>query len=80
MIADWVSVLAYPNLFGIKGSVVVVVVVVFLFKIVMVFFTGIKYVMRNTFRICIEPLKQLVKFAKAPTRSVNSCMTVIPDW
>jgi hypothetical protein len=77
MIADWVSVLAYPNLFGIKGSVVVVV---FLFKIVMVFFTGIKYVMRNTFRICIEPQKQLVKFAKAPTRSVNSCMTVIPDW
>jgi hypothetical protein len=25
MLSDWVSFLAYPNLFGIKGSVVVVV-------------------------------------------------------
>jgi hypothetical protein len=29
MFSDWVSFLAYPNLFGIKGFVVVVVVVVF---------------------------------------------------
>jgi hypothetical protein len=28
MFLDWVSFLAYPNLFGIKGFVVVVVVVV----------------------------------------------------
>jgi hypothetical protein len=28
MLSDWVSFLAYPNLFGIKGFVVVVVVVV----------------------------------------------------
>jgi hypothetical protein len=28
MFSDWVSFLAYPNLFGIKGLVVVVVVVV----------------------------------------------------
>jgi hypothetical protein len=28
MLLDWVSFLAYPNLFGIKGFVVVVVVVV----------------------------------------------------
>jgi hypothetical protein len=28
MFSDWVSFLAYPNLFGIKGFVVVVVVVV----------------------------------------------------
>jgi hypothetical protein len=28
MISDWVPFLAYPNLFGIKGFVVVVVVVV----------------------------------------------------
>jgi hypothetical protein len=27
MLSDWVSFLAYPNLFGIKGFVVVVVVV-----------------------------------------------------
>jgi flagellum-specific peptidoglycan hydrolase FlgJ len=27
MLSDWVSFLAYPNLFGIKGLVVVVVVV-----------------------------------------------------
>jgi hypothetical protein len=29
MLSDWVSFLAYPNLFGIKGFVVVVVVVVY---------------------------------------------------
>jgi hypothetical protein len=29
MFSDWVSFLAYPNLFGIKGFVVVVVVDVF---------------------------------------------------
>jgi hypothetical protein len=28
MLSDWVSFLAYPNLFGIKGFVVIVVVVV----------------------------------------------------
>jgi hypothetical protein len=28
MLSDWVSFLAYPNLFGIKGFVVVVVVIV----------------------------------------------------
>jgi hypothetical protein len=28
MLSDWVSFLAYPNIFGIKGFVVVVVVVV----------------------------------------------------
>jgi hypothetical protein len=27
MLSDWVSFLAYPNLFGIKGLVVVVVVI-----------------------------------------------------
>jgi hypothetical protein len=31
LLSDWVSFLAYPNLFGIKGFVVVVVVVVKLF-------------------------------------------------
>jgi hypothetical protein len=31
MLLDWVSFLAYPNLFGIKGFVVVVVVVVVYF-------------------------------------------------
>jgi hypothetical protein len=31
MLSDWVSFLAYPNLFGIKGFVVVVVVVVMLY-------------------------------------------------
>jgi hypothetical protein len=30
-LSDWVSFLAYPNLFGIKGFVVVVVVVVICF-------------------------------------------------
>jgi hypothetical protein len=28
MLSDWVSFLAYPNLFGIKGFIIVVVVVV----------------------------------------------------
>jgi hypothetical protein len=31
MLSDWVSFLAYPNLFGIKGFVVVVVVDMFCF-------------------------------------------------
>jgi hypothetical protein len=31
ILSDWVSFLAYPNLFGIKGFVVVVVVVVVVF-------------------------------------------------
>jgi hypothetical protein len=30
ILSDWVSFLAYPNLFGIKGFVVVIVVVVFI--------------------------------------------------
>jgi hypothetical protein len=33
MISDWVSFPAYPNLFGIKGFVVIVVVVVLNFSL-----------------------------------------------
>jgi hypothetical protein len=48
MIKDWVSFMAYPNLFGIKGFVVVVVVIVLLINLELFEIEEIECVRKHT--------------------------------